>query len=72
MTVFVLVVIFYASQTFYQIYKMRQMNMPRLIQTHSWKPILQICSVASPINVEQLALASYDFIIIDLEHTLKD
>lgn len=28
------------------------------------------CSVASPINVEQLALAGYDFIIIDLEHTL--
>ena len=28
------------------------------------------CSVASPINVEQLALAGYNFIIIDLEHTL--
>lgn len=28
------------------------------------------CSVASPINVEQMALADYDFIIIDLEHTL--
>lgn len=28
------------------------------------------CSVVSPINVEQLALAGYDFIIIDLEHTL--
>ncbi len=27
------------------------------------------CSVASPINVEQLALAGYDFIIVDLEHT---
>ena len=28
------------------------------------------CSVASPINVEQMALAGYDFMIIDLEHTL--
>ncbi|CAI3123400.1 5-keto-4-deoxy-D-glucarate aldolase [Acinetobacter calcoaceticus] len=28
------------------------------------------CSVASPVNIEQMALAGYDFIIIDLEHTL--
>ena len=28
------------------------------------------CSIASPIHVEQLGLAGYDFIIIDLEHTL--
>lgn len=28
------------------------------------------CSVASPINIEQMALAGYNFIIIDLEHTL--
>ncbi|TVT79603.1 HpcH/HpaI aldolase family protein [Acinetobacter colistiniresistens] len=28
------------------------------------------CSIASPINIEQMALAGYDFVIIDLEHTL--
>ncbi|WP_445116089.1 HpcH/HpaI aldolase family protein [Acinetobacter sp. WZC-1] len=28
------------------------------------------CSIGSPIAVEQMALAGYDFIIIDLEHTL--
>nr|WP_174505595.1 aldolase/citrate lyase family protein [Acinetobacter sp. Marseille-Q1620] len=28
------------------------------------------CSIGSPVNIEQMALAGYDFIIIDLEHTL--